>query len=254
LDLLRRRHADDSLVNPLAHLITGEKIIAQRQSHAPFSSRDDSGLIDLEIARLNQKREKVLWNGSSSSEPLEVLHLAQAFNGGLKINSRAETTLPNLFAAGEVAAGPHGADRIGGCMLTATQVFGARAGQAAALRAKRIKTIPRLARPPELRMLMTQKKILPKNPVAKILFSARKKFSQEVMILRNKPGLSACLTLFTTNLNEINELKADPFTKIKTCQALLVMEAVTRAALARTTSLGPHFRIDSNRLDSLPQS
>jgi len=33
--------------------------------------------------------------------------------GGFKIDENAETTLPHLYAAGETAAGPHGADRMG---------------------------------------------------------------------------------------------------------------------------------------------
>src|SRR5260370_134474 len=44
--------------------------------------------------------------------------------------------LSGLFAAGEVAAGPHGADRLGGNMAVTCQVFGRRAGTAAAERAR----------------------------------------------------------------------------------------------------------------------
>ena len=40
--------------------------------------------------------------------------------------------MPGLFAVGETIGGPHGADRLGGGMLAACNVFGARAGQRAA--------------------------------------------------------------------------------------------------------------------------
>ena len=222
------------------------RVIARRQSHAPFSSRDDSGLIDRRIAELHHKKEKVFFNDPAASGLMQVLHLAQAFNGGVKINAHAESSVPGLYAAGEIAAGPHGADRIGGCMLTATQVFGARAGRAAALYAKKIKAMPRLARPPELHSLLASKKCLTSRPVTKIFLSARKKFSQEVMVLRNELGLTGCLTHLTHTLKEINALQADPLSKIKSIQALMVMEAITRAALARKNSLGSHFRLDSN--------
>ena len=52
------------------------------------------------------------------SQITEVVHFAHAFNGGILIDETAESTIEGLFAAGEVAAGPHGADRIGGCMMT----------------------------------------------------------------------------------------------------------------------------------------
>lgn len=58
--------------------------------------------------------------------------LAQAGNGGALIDEQGATNVPGLYACGECAAGMHGADRIGGAMVAATQVFGRRAGQAAA--------------------------------------------------------------------------------------------------------------------------
>ena len=45
--------------------------------------------------------------------------------------SRLATTTPGLFAAGEVAAGLHGSNRLGGNSLTDLLVFGRRAGEAA---------------------------------------------------------------------------------------------------------------------------
>ena len=65
-------------------------------------------------------------------EPIPIGCFAHAINGGLKINGDGQTTLRGLYAAGEVAGGPHGADRLGGNMLVTCQVFGARAGRAAA--------------------------------------------------------------------------------------------------------------------------
>jgi succinate dehydrogenase/fumarate reductase flavoprotein subunit len=48
--------------------------------------------------------------------------------GGVRINERCETSLPGLYAAGEVAGGVHGANRMGGNALTDIVVFGRRAG------------------------------------------------------------------------------------------------------------------------------
>jgi len=52
--------------------------------------------------------------------------------GGVCADARGATSVPGLFAAGEVCGGLHGANRMGGNALTETVVLGARAGQAAA--------------------------------------------------------------------------------------------------------------------------
>jgi succinate dehydrogenase / fumarate reductase flavoprotein subunit/L-aspartate oxidase len=61
-----------------------------------------------------------------------VLHYQ---NGGLVIDEHAETTLPGLFACGEIAGGTHGRNRMMGNSLLECTVFGRRAGAAAAGRA-----------------------------------------------------------------------------------------------------------------------
>ena len=59
--------------------------------------------------------------------------------GGVRVDAdSAETTVPGLFAAGEVAAGMHGANRLGGNSLSDLLVFGRRAGLYAAEYAKRV--------------------------------------------------------------------------------------------------------------------
>jgi succinate dehydrogenase/fumarate reductase flavoprotein subunit len=52
--------------------------------------------------------------------------------GGVEIDDNGKTSLPGLFAAGEVAWGIHGANRLGGNALTECAVFGIIAGQSAA--------------------------------------------------------------------------------------------------------------------------
>jgi aspartate oxidase len=61
-----------------------------------------------------------------------VLHYQ---NGGLVIDQHGETTLPGLFACGEIAGGTHGRNRMMGNSLLECTVFGRRAGQAAAEKA-----------------------------------------------------------------------------------------------------------------------
>ena len=64
-------------------------------------------------------------------KPMEVAPTAHHIMGGLRITPECRTTLPGLFACGEVAGGVHGANRLGGNALAETQVFGKRAGESA---------------------------------------------------------------------------------------------------------------------------
>src|SRR5207245_256174 len=73
-----------------------------------------------------------------TKEPMEVAPTIHYAMGGLRVEAdTAATTLPGLYAAGEVAAGMHGANRLGGNSLSDLLVFGRRAGLAAADYAKR---------------------------------------------------------------------------------------------------------------------
>jgi len=61
--------------------------------------------------------------------PFLISPAVHFFMGGVEIDENGRTTLPGLFAAGEVAWGIHGANRHGGNALTECVVFGTIAGQ-----------------------------------------------------------------------------------------------------------------------------
>ena len=68
-----------------------------------------------------------------TKEPMEVAPTIHYTMGGINVEAEtAATTVPGLFAAGECAAGLHGANRLGGNSLGDILVFGRRAGEAAA--------------------------------------------------------------------------------------------------------------------------
>ncbi|MHB8440242.1 MAG: fumarate reductase/succinate dehydrogenase flavoprotein subunit [Acidimicrobiales bacterium] len=68
-----------------------------------------------------------------TAEAMEVGPTCHYIMGGIRVDAdTAATTVPGLFAAGEVAAGLHGANRLGGNSLSDLLVFGRRAGMAAA--------------------------------------------------------------------------------------------------------------------------
>jgi len=67
-----------------------------------------------------------------SREPMEVFPTVHYTMGGVKVDPETcESSVPGLFAAGEVAGGLHGANRLGGNSLSDLLVFGRRAGDGA---------------------------------------------------------------------------------------------------------------------------
>ncbi len=68
-----------------------------------------------------------------TAEPMEVGPTTHYVMGGIRIDADTQmSTVPGLFAAGECAAGLHGANRLGGNSLSDLLVFGKRAGEHAA--------------------------------------------------------------------------------------------------------------------------
>jgi len=78
-----------------------------------------------------------LANLDITKEPMEVGPTTHYAMGGIRVNGETQATnVPGLFAAGECAAGLHGANRLGGNSLSDLIVFGKRAGEYAAKFAK----------------------------------------------------------------------------------------------------------------------
>jgi succinate dehydrogenase / fumarate reductase flavoprotein subunit len=75
-----------------------------------------------------------------SETPILVYPTQHYQNGGLEIKASGVTPVANLYAAGEVAGGIHGRNRLMGNSLLDVVVFGRRAGAAAAARAAGMKT------------------------------------------------------------------------------------------------------------------
>src|SRR2546423_6453381 len=72
-----------------------------------------------------------------TKQPMEVAPTLHYIMGGVRVDADSEAaTVPGLYAAGEVAAGMHGANRLGGNSLSDLLVFGRRAGEAAAAYSK----------------------------------------------------------------------------------------------------------------------
>jgi succinate dehydrogenase / fumarate reductase flavoprotein subunit len=79
-----------------------------------------------------------------TSQPMEVAPTVHYAMGGIRVEAETgASTLPGLFAAGEAAAGLHGANRLGGNSLTDLLVFGKRTGEGAAEFARGVSELPK---------------------------------------------------------------------------------------------------------------
>jgi succinate dehydrogenase / fumarate reductase flavoprotein subunit len=78
-----------------------------------------------------------------TAEPMEVGPTCHYVMGGVEVEpDTAAAKVPGLFAAGEVAGGMHGSNRLGGNSLSDLLVFGRRAGHNAAYHAYRLRPDP----------------------------------------------------------------------------------------------------------------
>jgi len=172
------------------------------------------------------------------------------FMGGVKINERGETGLEGLWAAGEVCAGVHGANRIGGNAFAEIFTFGTVTGSEAAARA--LKVAPAKPEPREVNQALDDLKSLVRSRGGVAESELRKEMKKTMWfnagIIREEKRLKESLeklsslrqALPLSRVGEIRELHR----KIELRNMLLVSEVICRAALMRTESRGSHFRSD----------
>jgi len=225
--------------------------VHDRQNHFPFSCRDASHHIDIAVAKEHQQGRGVTWGGGDGIQDRgQVVHFAHAFNGGVKINERAESTIPGLFATGEVAARPHGADRIGGCMMTATQVFGRRAGASAAGHAKMLgqRNVPDIPMGEDIEWLKYTPKRGNSDSLIEPKLEIRKTMARYATVLRWEDGLEKCRKELDDLGSQLQESKlsskAPPSQYCAVQNMILTGRLIVESALNRKHSLGSHFRKD----------
>ncbi len=192
--------------------------------------------------------------------PMEVGPTCHYMMGGIRVDAEtAQSTVPGLFAAGEAAAGLHGANRLGGNSLSDLLVFGRRAGLAAAEHAKR-------ASAPfsdDAQIEQAEKELLApfSNSGTESPYAVHRDL-QEVMlnlvgIFRTDEDLKKALAEFGKLKSRASKVSVEGsrlfnpgwHLSYDLKAMLIVSEAVTHSALARTESRGAHSRIDHPNVD-----
>jgi succinate dehydrogenase / fumarate reductase flavoprotein subunit len=180
--------------------------------------------------------------------------------GGIRVDAETGgSTVAGLFAAGEAAAGLHGANRLGGNSLSDLLVFGRRAGLAAAGLAKR-STQPSIdsSQVEEAARELTQPfdRTDGESPYA-IHRDLQEKMQALVGIFRVEEDLKRALAEIEKFQQRLARVKVEGsrlfnpgWHLARDLKSMLtVTEAVTRSAMARQESRGAHSRIDYPKSD-----
>jgi succinate dehydrogenase flavoprotein subunit len=191
-----------------------------------------------------------------TSAPMEVGPTTHYVMGGIRVDAESgESTVPGLFASGEVAGGMHGANRLGGNSLSDLLVFGARTGAAAAARAAGSDRHPHLD-PVQVQAAMREldaplERVAGEDPYA-IQRDLQAVMQRYVGIFRVAEDLDRALleldglrerwTIACVNGGRTFNPGWDLVFELG--NLLTVSEAVARSARQRTESRGAHSRLD----------
>lgn len=191
-------------------------------------------------------------------EPIEIGPTTHYVMGGIRVDGDTQmSTVPGLFAAGECAAGLHGANRLGGNSLSDLVVFGKRAGEAAAEFAGKRSRTPALTSQLDS---ISAEALSPfergKQAGAESSFQVQHDLQG---MMQNLVGIVRREDEMRKALDGLEELKrraanvAVPgsreynpgwHTALDLANLLTVSEAIARSALERKESRGGHFRDD----------
>ena len=184
--------------------------------------------------------------------PIEVAPTAHHFMGGLKIKEDASTSLKNLFGAGEVCGGVHGANRLGGNALADTQVFGKIAGVSASQASKdcelKVNDEQVKNEAERIESLIKEGSIKPKefkNNIKNLMW-------EKVAIVRDEKTLNEALAelqqmqkdLDKMDVKDTSQYNSDLVTALEVINMVEICILTVKSAILRRESRGAHFRSD----------
>jgi succinate dehydrogenase / fumarate reductase flavoprotein subunit len=187
-----------------------------------------------------------------TKDAMEIGPTTHYVMGGVKVEADTqESTVPGLYAAGEVGGGMHGANRLGGNSLSDLLVFGRRAGQYAAAKRGTPPQIPDAEVERAMRDALVPFERDGENPFA-VQSALQAVMQRNAGIIRDKAGLETALVELdklkararTVGVTGSREYNPGWHTAIDLRSLLIVSEATARAALERTESRGGHTRSD----------
>ena len=198
-----------------------------------------------------------------TAEPMEVGPTCHYVMGGVEVDPDSQAAIvPGLYAAGEVAGGMHGSNRLGGNSLSDLLVFGCRAGQAAAGYAAGLTGAERPAVADADLRQAEQDALAPfhteggENPYA-IHNELQSTMNDLVGIIRKAEEIEQALLALqelrgrVAKVSVAGDRRYNPgwHLALDLRNMLVVSECVAKAALQRTESRGGHTRDDHPQMD-----
>lgn len=234
-------------------LLTRDRL-AQAMMLEILEGRDVDGRVIMDLSPVSDEdigryRALLPHGWSADQKELLVSPTAHFCMGGIGIDKNTETSLSGLFAAGEVCAGIHGANRLAGNALSEVFAMGGIAGRQAAVKAGEL-GLPEM---PEEEVADEKARLEAlfndegKDPKA-LCRSLKGVMWYKAGILRSQNGLEEALKqiqeLKVSSANVSITKTGDLIRYLELQNMLLLSEMVCRAALLRTESRGSHFRSD----------
>ncbi|MEA2946001.1 MAG: fumarate reductase (CoM/CoB) subunit [Alphaproteobacteria bacterium] len=197
-----------------------------------------------------------------TKQPVEIFPIAHYQMGGVEVDVDMASSVPGLYAAGELAGGANGANRLSGNALPEAVVFGERAGEKAAQFATQSKTVKwdDKAAKPHLELL---RKVSAQNAgdgpsPARLMGELKTLMWEKVGAFRNALDLGQardrirvmrCSDLDGLTVSAQSTHNTSLVEWLELRNGLLAAEAVASAALARQESRGAHQRDDFPKAD-----
>ena len=208
-------------------------------------------------AKLGSLYTKIVEAGLDiSRNPVEVGPMPHHFMGGIRIGTDCSTSVSGLFAAGEVAGGVHGANRLSGNALSDVIVFGRIAGSSASCYQDTSVSEPEFKNIFQKELSAMLEKVEKQGTVG--VLSVKSKLQQAMMEnagpIRNaaslKKGLELLEEIEAIDLPLVGPTERHSQWDIEVADLLelphmlKVGRSIIKSAIARTESRGAHFRED----------
>jgi succinate dehydrogenase / fumarate reductase flavoprotein subunit len=196
-----------------------------------------------------------------TKQPMEIGPTTHYIMGGIRVDpDTGAATVPGLYAAGEAAAGLHGANRLGGNSLSDLVVFGRRAGAGAAAYAKSLAAAPRINDAEieaETRDLLAPFERSGGEGPYEVHRALQECMHEYVGIYRDERNLGRALDELAKLRARAAEVRVEGTRMYNPGwhlsrdlrNMLTISEAVTRGALLRRESRGAHSRLDHTAMD-----
>jgi succinate dehydrogenase / fumarate reductase flavoprotein subunit len=193
--------------------------------------------------------------------PMEVGPTTHYVMGGIRVDAESgQSTVPGLFAAGEVAGGMHGANRLGGNSLSDLLVFGARTGAAATAHAAAQADVPYVS-PIQVQQAARDLEEPLERRDGEDPYALQRELQETMQslvgIFREEADLATALDRLAdirrrwAHISVAGGRAYNPGWNLafELRNLLIVSEAITRSARQRTESRGAHSRLDYPDLD-----